>query len=244
MFCGKIDRPLSGGAALQTLRCMIFHEREDKLAAVAQLFSNYLTGDVLDVGCDTKHLSRFVQGRYVGVDIAGAPDIRVNLEDGSPFRDRSFDTVIAFDVLEHLDWLHFAFDELCRISRSYVIVGLPNVYEWHFRAMFLLGKRLGGKWGLACEPPTDRHRWVFNFEEARNFVRQRGAKNGFIVAEEIVGYYDYQCLMPKLVTLVGKIFGPRGFTLFACRYGAVLKREDETLLACKGSMPIPLRCFT
>jgi SAM-dependent methyltransferase len=201
--------------------------REDKLAVAAQLFSNYLTGDVLDVGCDAKHLSHFVQGRYVGVDITGAPDIRVNLEDRLPFRAGSFDTVVAFDVLEHLEQLHFAFDELCRISRSYLIVGLPNMYEWRFRAMFLLGKRLSGKYGLSCEPPIDRHRWLFSFEEARSFVRRRCAKNGFIVAEEVVGYYDYRRLMPKLVTVLGKILAPRGVSLFACRYWALLKSEDE-----------------
>ena len=212
---------------MQALRYVVFRGREDKLAAVAKLFSNYLVGDVLDVGCDAKHLSRSVQGRYVGVDIAGSPDIHVNLEDNLPFRDKSFDTVVAFDVLEHLDRLHFAFDELCRVSRSYLIIGLPNMYEWRFRAMFLLGKRLSGKYGLSCEPPTDRHRWLFSFEEARSFVRQRGAKNGFTVAEEVVGYYDYRRLMPKLVTILGKILATKGVSLFACRYWAVLKSEIE-----------------
>ncbi len=200
---------------MQKLRYVVSRGREDKLAVAAQLFSNYLIGDVLDIGCDAKHLSRSVQGWYVGVDIAGSPDICVNLENGCPFRDKSFDTVVAFDVLEHLDRLHFAFDELCRVSRSYLAIGLPNMYEWRFRTMFFLGKRFSGKYGLPCEPPNDRHRWLFNFEEARSFVRQRGAKNGFIVTEEVIGYYDYRRLMPKLVTLFGKILAPRGVSLFA-----------------------------
>ncbi|MFH1144533.1 MAG: methyltransferase domain-containing protein [Candidatus Eisenbacteria bacterium] len=54
---------------------------------------------------------------YVGVDIAGRPDIELNLEKAErlPFDDDAFDTVLCADVLEHLDNLHAIFDELVRV---------------------------------------------------------------------------------------------------------------------------------
>src|SRR5262245_18640167 len=130
-----------------------FRGREDKMAEVAAIFSNYLSKDVLDVGCDAKYLASAVQGHYVGIDIQGTPDIQANVETGLPFHNKTFDTVLAFDVLEHCDCLHHVFDELCRVSRSHLIIGLPNMYEWHFRAMFALGKNLSGKYGLPLEQP-------------------------------------------------------------------------------------------
>lgn len=209
------------------LRYVSFRGRKDKLAEVAQLFSDYLKGDVLDVGCDARHLSSLVQGRYVGVDIAGSPDIQVNVEEGLPFCNRSFDTVVAFDVLEHCDRIHFVFDELCRIARSYVVIGLPNMYEWRFRLMFLLGMKLSGKYGLSSEPSADRHRWLFSLNEAREFVQERGAKNGFRVCEEALGYYGYRRCLPKLLTKLGKTIGPAWASLFAYHYWANLKHNDN-----------------
>ena len=130
------------------MRVVSFRGREDKLALAGDILSDYLRGSVLDVGCDRRWLSSRVIRCYIGVDISGTPDLVVNVEHGLPFRDRSFDTVVAFDILEHLDNVHYAFDELCRVARRHVIIGLPNMYEWRFRLMFLLGRKLGGN--MAC----------------------------------------------------------------------------------------------
>jgi len=159
---------------LKLMKVAYFQGREDKLAVAGDILSKYLCGSVLDVGCDQMHLAKMVRGRYVGIDVNGTPDLIVNVEHGLPFQDKSFDTVVAFDVLEHLDDIHAAFDELCRVARRYVILGLPNMYEWRFRIMFLLGRRLSGKYGLPAEAPQDRHRWLFSLCEARTFVQHRG----------------------------------------------------------------------
>ena len=88
----------------------------------------------------------------------------------------------------------------------------------------MLGRGLGGKYGLPSEPPMDRHRWLFNLADAREFVKQRGARRGFLVVEELLGYYAYRRLLPKLVTALGKHLAPRAASLFAYHYCAVLKR--------------------
>jgi hypothetical protein len=81
---------------------------------------------------DAKYVSDVVQGRCVGVDIAGSPEVRVNVEAGLPFQDKTFDTVLAFDILEYLDYIYFSFAALCRVRRSYVIVGLHNMRDGFF----------------------------------------------------------------------------------------------------------------
>lgn len=208
-------------------RYALFREREDKLAEVARLFDNYLMGDVLDVGCDQRFLADSVQGHYVGVDITGSPDVLADVDEGLPFRDLSFDCVIAFDVLEHCNRIHFVFDELCRVARKHVLIGLPNMYEWRFRLMFLLGKNLSGKYGLPREPPPDRHRWLFGLPEARNFVSSRAERNGFRAMEEVLAYSRFRRLWPKMITSAGIRLGPRWAPLFAYSYWAVVERPDE-----------------
>jgi SAM-dependent methyltransferase len=45
-----------------------------------------------------------------------------------PFRDRSFDAVVAFEVIEHLPDVAQALEEMLRVLRrpGYVVIGLPN----------------------------------------------------------------------------------------------------------------------
>ncbi|MEO5740893.1 MAG: class I SAM-dependent methyltransferase, partial [Vicinamibacterales bacterium] len=45
-----------------------------------------------------------------------------------PFRDRSLDAVVAFEVIEHLPDVAVALDEMLRVLRrpGYIIIGLPN----------------------------------------------------------------------------------------------------------------------
>jgi SAM-dependent methyltransferase len=201
-----------------------FRGREDKLTMAGTLLRGYLFGRVLDVGCDQGHLRDVVGEGYVGIDIGGRPNVFADLECGLPLRDRSFDCVVGFDVLEHVDNLHFLFDEMCRVSRLHVIVGLPNAYEWRFRAAMLCGKKLSGKYGLLPERPSDRHRWIFNLEDAVRFVQQRGGRKGYHLTAQVLGYYRYHNVLGKLVGQIGAMMGNRGINFFAYQYWAVLRR--------------------
>lgn len=206
-----------------------FRGRREKLVKTVDLMPEYFQGDVLDVGCDQKTLGTLIDGRYLGVDFCGKPDVCANLENGLPFRDRSFDTVTAFDVLEHCDRIHFVLDELFRVSRTYVVVGLPNMYEWHFRANFLLGKKLSGKYGLPIEPVPDRHRWLLHLGEAAEFALRGSARNGFRVVDEAFGYYKYRKALPRMLTSAGQLLKHRSArSLFVYLYLVVMERTDET----------------
>jgi SAM-dependent methyltransferase len=140
---------------------------------MAKRFGHYLIGKVLDVGCDKAVLKKLLQDiHYTGVDIAGAPDIRLNLEniENLPFGDDIFDCIVCSDVLEHLDNLHHIFSEVIRVAKRYIIISLPN--NWvNARKPIRKGKGSIGHYGLPIKPPQDRHKWFFNLSEATNFVK-------------------------------------------------------------------------
>ena len=174
-----------------------------KFYGVVNAFPNIWEGNVLDIGCRSGHLKDVLweckkEIRYVGLDLHPPADIIADLEKGLPFSDESFDVVVAMDVLEHTDDIYKAFEELCRVSRKFVLVTLPNAYELKGRIKFFFGHRLSGKYGLPAEPPTDRHRWLFSFNEAVHFVHVRAAKCGFEVKDE-------GCLIgPSRASVVGR----------------------------------------
>jgi len=61
------------------------------------------------------------------------------------------------------------------------------MYEWRYRLLFMMGKKLSGKYGLPSERPIDRHRWLFSLDDATSFIRFRATKNGFSIIQEVSG---------------------------------------------------------
>jgi len=207
------------------LDSVVYRGRRGRLVEMASLWGRYLTGSVLDVGCDVRHLADLVPGSYLGVDIAGSPDLRVDLEEPLPFEARAFDTVVCMDVLEHVDGLHAAFDELCRVSARWVIIALPNELEWCLRFQMAVLGRFSGNYGLPAAEPQDRHRWIFTLAEARDFVRERGARRGYRVIQEACAYRGWRRTLPLMVSALGCLLAPRLAGLLAKAYWCVLERE-------------------
>lgn len=105
---------------------------------------------MLEVGCGGAELSHVLGDRY-GLDCRGiepfpmyAPTIDPNrvtkgVAERIEYPDNTFDLVVAKDVLEHVDDVPVALDELIRVSRKYVYVMCPNYlfpYEAHFKVPF------------------------------------------------------------------------------------------------------------
>jgi SAM-dependent methyltransferase len=165
-----------------------YSDRPSKAAYIAAKYGPLLTtGSVLDVGCDRKHLAAHLRAgvRYVGVDVCPEADIIIDLERPPlPFENASFRTVLCADVLEHLDKAHAVFDELCRVASDSVIISLPNPMR---NLLLWLADGAPGQrlkfYGLPSEPPPDRHRWFFGYEDAVGFITERAAANGFRVAQ-------------------------------------------------------------
>ena len=158
-----------------------------KLRSLALAWPEVWQGRVLDVGCRSKILQSVLANgsvRYHGLDLYAPADVIGNIEQGLPFMDALFDTVVALDILEHTDNIYRAFAELCRVSHHYVLIVLPNAYEVTSRIRFMCGQPLSGKYGLPPEPPLDRHRWLFSWNEAKRFIQVLGPKHGLTILEE------------------------------------------------------------
>ncbi len=154
--------------------------RERRQSHVFEANAERMTGRVVDVGCDRATLRSLVPGPYVGLDLFGDPDVKVDLLSGQalPLRDRSADFVVCTDVLEHLYDPHFYCDELFRISREWVLIGLPNCWMAGWPA-YRAGIPLYKNYGLSPERHRDAHRWYFCTEESVDFTLYRGARAGF-----------------------------------------------------------------
>ena len=109
---------------------------------------------VLDLGCRSGALTRsFLDGNdVVGLDVDGAAlakaeklgiqPVQANVEKPLPFKDASFDAVVAGELLEHLQFPDALVAEIQRVLRSGgVLVGsVPNAYRVQGRLRFLLGR--------------------------------------------------------------------------------------------------------
>ncbi len=99
---------------------------------------------VLELGCNNKTLKRFLpkECKYVGLDdFNNAADIKHNLNKFPyPFKDNSFDVIFCLQTLEHLENPFRALEEMKRISKNDIVLGIPNVFHWRDIAINLLRK--------------------------------------------------------------------------------------------------------
>lgn len=166
-----------------------YTDRPSKAQYVWLKYGSILKGRILDVGADERYLKQFLdeETHYWGIGLGGNPDQVVDLEtDKIPLPDHSYDCVLCLDVLEHIDNIHEIFDELCRVTRRYVIISLPAPWGSLFRAL-LFGDYEASRplkfYGLPPDPPQDRHKWFFSNKEARRFIAHRAKKNNMRVLQ-------------------------------------------------------------
>jgi SAM-dependent methyltransferase len=198
-----------------------FQNEMGKFSGIANAFKDIWEGNILDVGCRSGNLASYLPGdqwSYYGVDLSPPAKTIANLEHGLPFPDGEFSTVVALDILEHTEKIHFGFQELCRVSKRFILLSLPNTYDFLSRVRFLLGRHVSGKYGLPVEPIVDRHRWLLSWNEGRRFVHTLGGKLGYSVRDEI------SLLGPKRGALFGSYLARRFPNLISPWYIALLER--------------------
>jgi SAM-dependent methyltransferase len=162
-----------------------FPSREARSRFVAKRFQRYFSDSLLDVGCFEAPLRDILEGvEYTGIDVAGEPDIRLDLESCTrlPFAPDEFNCVICVDVLEHLDNLHLIFDEITRVARRYIIISLPNCWR-DARRPIERGRGTFAHYGLPADPPMDRHKWFFNYTQAREFLERQSQRKFLRIVE-------------------------------------------------------------
>lgn len=217
-----------------------YTDRQTKARYVWQKYQTTLNGRILDVGSDKCHLKKYLpdNASYIGIGLGGTPDIQIDLEkEDIPFENAHFDCVLCLDVLEHLNNPHHIFDELCRVSKQYVIISLPNCWMAAYSA-FTGNHYSENQWtkfyGIPPEPPEDRHKWFFAPDEAEAFVRYRAEKNSFEVKQiDFEGFRGKTVFNSHVIHSVNriseKLFGislvPHTRNLSLETLWAVLKKE-------------------
>lgn len=99
------------------------------------------TGDLL---FELKKKGFIVQGVDINPSLA-KPGLKIKKRDLNkklPFKDESFDIVIALEVLEHLFNPFFTLEEMARVlkPRGYIIISMPNDYCIFYKLSFLFSK--------------------------------------------------------------------------------------------------------
>lgn len=142
---------------------------------------------VLDVGCGPGHLAEYLQGidkiEMYGCDISdealkiaekkGMKTTKVNLWEKFPFADKSFDIIIATEVIEHIYDTEYFIDEIKRILKDdgYLILTTPNVASLGRRFMLLLGKNPVLEYQLSGGAGHIRY---FTFADMKTFLQNKG----------------------------------------------------------------------
>jgi len=118
----------------------------------ARLLDQYMVGSsALDVACATGVYTNYLASKGInvqGVDhnprllaIAKKRSPKTVFTKGSieqlPFPDKSFDTVVAFDILEHVDE-QIAFKELIRVTKRRLILTVPQTTATELSDLFVL----------------------------------------------------------------------------------------------------------
>lgn len=108
---------------------------------------------VLDVGCGDgvlgERLVKQKKCRVYGVDLDeiavkeaerhGIKSQVLDVDEGLPYKDKSFDIVVASDCLQYMKEPDFVISEMLRVGKI-VIVYFPNFGFWIYRLQMLFGK--------------------------------------------------------------------------------------------------------
>lgn len=152
-------------------------------------FPEAFKGTILDIGDRSGALTELV-----GRDVMTLDKNNKNLSEPFdwdkaplPFADRSFDTVVCLDTLEHISDIRLAFFDLLRVSKNRVVVSLPNCWRKTLSDL-IRGRGIRSSYGLPLVAPIDRHRWYFNVEDAEDFFYYHAVENGFEVTGETLHF--------------------------------------------------------
>jgi len=139
-------------------------------------------GTILDIGCGTGLLLEALNKKGIdaeGVDFSEKAISVVN-EKGLkavqcdfavqplPFEGASFDCVVALDVFEHLFDPHKALEEMVRVTKRNIIIGVPNFSSLPARLQILLGNVPENNL------PQKGHVYWFNMHVLRSMVSAQG----------------------------------------------------------------------
>ncbi|HEX7391993.1 MAG TPA: class I SAM-dependent methyltransferase [Thermoplasmata archaeon] len=183
---------------------------------IAELLLQHQKGDVLDVGCATCQNYGFLRGRgwkgkYYGIDIAKYEEkypegISLTIGDANKLEFPEVDTVILYDILEHVDDPASLLKKALNAARKNVLIALPMRNEEMWRL------------GIAETHQVDKtHKHAgFSREEVEKLVSMSGGRiascRNLGRATAIIGVNFWEGWFPKkLFYLMGKLFKSKAY---------------------------------
>lgn len=154
------------------------------------LISSFSSGIVLDVGCNQKRSSA---SNSIGIDIRYNQNVDI-LADAQflPFKEGSFDTIVAGEVIEHLTDPSFLLKEARRVLKSdgKLIVTTPNPWSVTY-----VGRNFLGFGGSTSE--LDEHKFLWDIHVLNHLIYSCN------LAIDKIGYVDaYENPFLKLITRI------------------------------------------
>jgi len=152
-----------------------------RIGFAAEILRPLAPTSILDVGCrDGALADHFPRVDYWGADLLPSANGRVRIVGDIVEMEltRTFDAIVACDILEHVDRPSDLFDRLVGATDRLLLVSLPNTYDLKSRIRFAIRGGLGGKYEFLEHGPNDRHRWLMNRREILEFYRLKAAKHG------------------------------------------------------------------
>ena len=165
-----------------------YTDREGRNSYVLNLLNEYFseTQTILNLGGGQKRYLKNSNFKVTEVDLEGDNDINIDLDKITklPLENLSFDTVLALDVLEHLENFHLIFDEMVRISKKNIIISLPNSILSFYSIIKNLTQNdkynsgyYNKFYGLPINKPKDRHRWFLTISDIERFFKIKAKEN-------------------------------------------------------------------
>lgn len=149
----------------------------------------------LDVGAREGHQTRWLRDRgyeVTSLDLEPLfPEcLAVDVDQGLPFEDESFDLVWCAEVIEHLRDPEHALGELRRVTKSggAIVLTTPNSYAWLFRAIALFGLT-----PQRIQRPDHRH--FFDLRAIQELAPDA----------DLYGYFPYLIVKRKIQLAVGAL---------------------------------------
>ena len=166
----------------------IYSNREERnlyfLKLISEGFSDIET--ILNIGGGQKRYLKNSPFKITEIDISGDNDLILDLDKITkiPLKNKSFDAVVALDVLEHLENFHFILNEMNRLTKKYMFISLPNCFGTFFE--IILNRKNKDElnegyyhkfYGLPMQKPVDRHRWFLTIKDIERFFYKFGEIN-------------------------------------------------------------------
>ena len=167
-------------------------------------------GSVLDLGCGDGLFLKMLKDKGiegVGLEISEiaiekAKDRGLNVKEFDfavtklPFADNSFETVVLLDVIEHLYQPEKVLKEAHRVSKRYLVIGVPNFNSLPARLQMLMGKI----------PEANKHKqghvYWFSYPIIKNLLK----KTGFLIEEmKVNSFFSWAPGIKTLMLFLAKI---------------------------------------